>query len=280
MCGKKLNHSLLAFKNVKRACESLILHFYSKHTQIEMLDNWTSILLVGFACAAPAREQTVSNKRSAVNELAELQDFLSQLANLQQDEEEGAIQNALPLKQDDEETDQATIEDLLSYLQQEEPEEQQEEPDQAAIEDSKSSLQQDEEEGAIQQDEEEPDQAAIEALMSALQQEEPVQAMIEEFKSSLQQEEPDETATTERRRRRRKRKRRRRGRGRRGRGRKGRRGRGRKGRRGRGRGRGRGGRGRGFGQWVDRAGQWIQHGTNLYDMFGGGGGGGGYGEDY
>ena len=64
-------------------------------------------LLVGFACAAPAREQAVSNKRSAVNELAELQEFLPQLENLQLDEEE---------------PDQATIEELLSYLQQEEPE--------------------------------------------------------------------------------------------------------------------------------------------------------------
>ena len=86
-------------------------------------------LLVGFACAAPAHEQAVRNK--AVNELAELQDFLSQLANMQQDEEEGAIQ------QDEEEQDQASIEELLSSLQQDE-----EEPDQAAIEELDSALQQ------------------------------------------------------------------------------------------------------------------------------------------
>ena len=110
-------------------------------------------LLVGFAYAAPAREQAVSNKRSAVNELAELQDFLSQLANMQQDEEEGAIQ------QDEEEPDQATIEELLSSLQQDE-----EEPDQASIEELLSSL---------QQEDEEPDQATIEELDSALQQGEP-----------------------------------------------------------------------------------------------------------
>ena len=104
-------------------------------------------LLVGFAYAAPAREQTVSNKRSAVNELAELQDFLSALANMQQDEEEGAIQ------QDEEEQDQATIEELLSSLQ---------------------------------QDDEEPDQATIEALMSYLQQEEPdKRAIIEGWFTSL-----------------------------------------------------------------------------------------------
>ena len=88
-------------------------------------------LLVGFACAAPAREKAVSNKRSAENELVELQDFLSALANLQQDEEEGAIQ------QDEEEPDQAAIEELLSYLQQDE-----EEPDRATIEEFKSYLQQ------------------------------------------------------------------------------------------------------------------------------------------
>ena len=73
-------------------------------------------LLVGFACAAPAHEQAVSNKRSAENELAELQDFLSALANMQQDEEEGVIQ------QDEEEPDQASIEELDSALQQGEPE--------------------------------------------------------------------------------------------------------------------------------------------------------------
>ena len=107
-------------------------------------------LLVGFACAAPAYEQAVRNK--AVNELAELQDFLSQLANMQQDEEEGTIQ------QDEEEPDQASIEELLTYLQQGGPEEQQEEPD----------------------------QAVIEALMSYLQQEEPNErAMIEGWFTSL-----------------------------------------------------------------------------------------------
>ena len=104
-------------------------------------------LLVGFACAAPAREQAVRNKRSADNELAELQDFLSQLANLQQDEEEGAIQ------QDEKEPDQASIEELLSYLQ---------------------------------QDEEEPDQATIEELLSYAQQEEPDEkAMMQGWFKSL-----------------------------------------------------------------------------------------------
>ena len=104
-------------------------------------------LLVGFACAAPAREQAVRNKRSAENELAELQDFLSQLANMQQDEEEGAIQ------QDEEEPDQASIEELLSYLQ---------------------------------QDEEEPDQATIEELLSYAQQEEPDEkAMMQGWFKSL-----------------------------------------------------------------------------------------------
>ena len=122
-------------------------------------------LLVGFACAAPAYEQAVPNKRSAENELAEVQDFLSALANMQQDEEEGAIQ------QDEEEPDQASIEEFLSSLQQEEPEEQHEEPDQATIEALMSYL---------QQDEEEPDQATI-----------------EEFKSYLQQMEPEERAKME-----------------------------------------------------------------------------------
>ena len=123
-------------------------------------------LLVGFACAAPAREQAVRNKRSAENELAELQDFLSQLANMQQDEEEGAIQ------QDEEEPDQASIEELLSSLQQDE-----EEPDQATIEELLSSL---------QQDEEEPDQATIEELLSYAQQEEPDEkAMMQGWFKSL-----------------------------------------------------------------------------------------------